>query len=162
MTGKARDIPGVIVFPPLVPLAVLVAGVPLDWLFPFALLNQLPLAPRLVVGAGLFVAGLALAIAGDRAFKGVGTNVNPMRPSLALASRGIFAHIRNPMYAGMGLGLFGIVLAFALEWTFVLTIVGLCVLHYGVVLREERYLERKFGEDYRRYKASVPRYGWKL
>jgi protein-S-isoprenylcysteine O-methyltransferase Ste14 len=36
------------------------------------------------------------------------------------------------------------------------------VLHYGVVLREERYLERKFGDDYRRYKASVPRYGWKF
>jgi protein-S-isoprenylcysteine O-methyltransferase Ste14 len=36
------------------------------------------------------------------------------------------------------------------------------VLHYGVVLREERYLERKFGEDYRRFKAEMPRYGWRL
>jgi protein-S-isoprenylcysteine O-methyltransferase Ste14 len=36
------------------------------------------------------------------------------------------------------------------------------VLHFGVVLREERYLEQKFGDDYRRYKKSVPRYGWKL
>ena len=36
------------------------------------------------------------------------------------------------------------------------------VLHYGVVLREERYLEAKFGAPYLAYKQSVPRYGWKL
>jgi protein-S-isoprenylcysteine O-methyltransferase Ste14 len=39
---------------------------------------------------------------------------------------------------------------------------ALIILHYGVVLREERYLERKFGEAYRLHKASVPRYGWRF
>ena len=36
------------------------------------------------------------------------------------------------------------------------------VMHRGVVLREERYLETKFGDDYRAYKQQVPRYGWPL
>ena len=31
------------------------------------------------------------------------------------------------------------------------------MLHFGVVLREERYLERKFGDDYRAYKANACR-----
>jgi len=162
MPDNSKDVPGVLIFPPLVPLAVLVVGTLLDWLLPFQLLNRIPFGVRIVPGAVLFAIGLALVIAGDRAFKRVGTNVNPMQPSTALAEHGVFAHLRNPMYTGAGFGLFGVVLGFALEWTFVLTIAGLLVLHFGVVLREERYLERKFGENYRRYKKRVPRYGWKL
>ena len=38
---------------------------------------------------------------------------------------------------------------------------GDCVLHYGAVLREESYLEGRFGDAYRSYKAAVPRYGWR-
>jgi protein-S-isoprenylcysteine O-methyltransferase Ste14 len=37
---------------------------------------------------------------------------------------------------------------------------GAMLIHFGVVKREERYLEAKFGDAYRRYKAAVPRYGW--
>jgi protein-S-isoprenylcysteine O-methyltransferase Ste14 len=162
MPDNAKDVPGVLIFPPLVPLAVLVVGGLLDWLLPVQLLNQIPLVVRVVPGVTLFAIGLVLAISGERAFKRVGTNVNPLRPALALAEEGIYNRLRNPMYTGMGFGLVGIVLVFGLEWTFVLTLVGLCVLHFGVVLREERYLEQKFGDDYRRYKKSVPRYGWKL
>jgi len=66
------------------------------------------------------------------------------------------------MYVGGVVALLGIALIFGLDWAALLLIAASLVLHFGVVLREERYLERKFGEDYRRYKASVPRYGWKL
>jgi protein-S-isoprenylcysteine O-methyltransferase Ste14 len=114
------------------------------------------------VGGILFVFGLSVMIGGRRTFVRAGTNVNPRQPSLKIVSQGIYSHLRNPMYVGGMIGLLGIVLAFGLEWTFVLLVIGSLVLHFGVVLREERYLERKFGEDYRRYKASVPRYGWKF
>ena len=157
-----KDVPGVLVFPPLIPLAVLVVGILLDWLLPIGLLNPIPLAVRIVVGGALFLLGLVSGIVGNLTFDRIGTNVNPMRPALKLAEEGIFAHLRNPMYVGMALAVLGVVIGFALEWTFFALIVGALVMHFGVVLREERYLERKFGDDYRRYKSSVPRYGWKV
>jgi protein-S-isoprenylcysteine O-methyltransferase Ste14 len=48
------------------------------------------------------------------------------------------------------------------DWIVLLMVPALLLLHYGVVKREELYLEQKFGQTYRRYKDAVPRYGWKL
>ena len=121
----------------------------------------MPLALRVVLGPILLAAGIVLAIAGERAFKRIGTNVNPFQPSLTLASQGIYAHLRNPMYIGMLAAVLGIVLLFGLDWTLLFALAGALVMHFGVVRREERYLERKFGESYRNYKARVPRYGWR-
>jgi protein-S-isoprenylcysteine O-methyltransferase Ste14 len=157
-----KDVAGVIVFPPLIPLTVVVVGVLLDWLIPLSFLAPIPFAIRVVAGPVLLALGIASALTGSHAFKRIGTNVNPMQPALALAGQGIFARLRNPMYVGMGLAVLGIVIAFALEWTLFALVAGALVMHFGVVKREERYLERKFGDDYRRYKKSVPRYGWKF
>jgi protein-S-isoprenylcysteine O-methyltransferase Ste14 len=162
MPDNEKDVPGVIVFPPLIPLTVLVVGAFLDWRFPLAIISYLPLGLRILLGVALFATGIGMARAAERAMKRVGTNVNPFRPALAIAQESIFRRVRNPMYVGMGLALLGIIVGFGLEWTFVLFVVSFVVLHYGVVLREERYLERKFGDSYRAYKASVPRYGLKL
>jgi protein-S-isoprenylcysteine O-methyltransferase Ste14 len=63
------------------------------------------------------------------------------------------------MYAGLMVMVGGFGIAFASDWTLVLLVPMALVLRNGVVLREERYLEAKFGEDYRRYKASVRRWG---
>jgi len=69
--------------------------------------------------------------------------------------------MRNPMYVGLTLLLAGLAIALASDWTLVLLVPAALVLHFGVVKREERYLEAKFGEAYRVYKGNVPRYGWR-
>ena len=112
-----KDVPGVLVFPPLIPLAVLIVGVFLDWLVPL----ELPRADsncRANSGrTGPLVIGAASGIVGDNTFQRIGTNTNPMQPVLKLAEEGIFAHLRNPMYVGGVVALLGIVLIFELEWT---------------------------------------------
>ena len=63
------------------------------------------------------------------------------------------------MYAGLLVVAGGIGIAFVSDWTLVMVVPLALILHYGVVVREERYLEAKFGEPYRQYKARVPRWG---
>jgi protein-S-isoprenylcysteine O-methyltransferase Ste14 len=52
----------------------------------------------------------------------------------------------------------GIALIFDLDWVLLLIVPSSVFLHFAVVRREERYLEQKFGDAYRRYKTRVPRY----
>jgi protein-S-isoprenylcysteine O-methyltransferase Ste14 len=157
---ETRDVPGVIAPPPLIALAVVVLGLLLDWLLPADVLRLLLTVPvRIVGGVLLMGAGCALAIPARRTFQSAGTEVKPWKPSTVLVTEGIFAWVRNPMYVGATLLLAGLAIALASDWMMVLTIAAALILHFGVVKREERYLEAKFGDTYRAYKARVPRYG---
>jgi protein-S-isoprenylcysteine O-methyltransferase Ste14 len=114
----------------------------------------------LIVGAILIAAGIAIAVIARQSFVRAGTSVEPWKPSLTLVTSGIFAWMRNPMYVGAMLLLAGLAVALASDWTLVLLVPAALVLHFGVVRREERYLEAKFGATYRDYVSRVPRYGW--
>jgi protein-S-isoprenylcysteine O-methyltransferase Ste14 len=129
---------------------------------PLGLLAHVLFVGRIVVGALAFVVGIGLVIGADRIFRRIGTNVRPSQPTLALATSGMFTWSRNPMYVGGGLALLGVAIGFALDWVLLLLVVSLPLVHYGIILREDRYLERKFGDEYRRYKTKVPRYWWRF
>jgi tellurite resistance protein TehA-like permease len=55
MTDASRDTPNVIIFPPLIPISVLVVGVVLNLFMPLGLLGQVLFLGRIVVGAIAFV-----------------------------------------------------------------------------------------------------------
>ncbi len=158
---ETRDTAGVIAPPPLIALATVLVGVALDWLLPAYVLGLLlSLAERIAIGVILMAAGASLAIPAMRGFRSAGTHVEPWKPSTTLVTDGIFAWLRNPMYVGLGLVVAAIGIGLASDWTLVMLLPAAIVLHVGVVKREERYLAAKFGEPYRRYMATVPRYGW--
>ena len=157
------DSPGVIAPPPLIALATLLLGLALDWLTQtFVLRVLLTFYERIALGTLLVIAGGGLVIAGAGIFRALGTNIPPWKPSLKLATTGIYAWLRNPMYVSLGLITAGLGIAFASDWTLVLLVPAGILLHRHVVLREEKYLEVKFGDSYRQYKERVPRYGWPL
>ncbi|MGB9043044.1 MAG: isoprenylcysteine carboxylmethyltransferase family protein [Pseudolabrys sp.] len=162
MAEETRDTPGVIVFPPLILLAVLVLGLLLDYLVPLNVIDALPRVLRLVVGLLLFLFGASFPVRVRRAFEAAGTNIRPDQPTNAIVTTGLFAHARNPVYLGGLIAILGLALMLGSDWMVILIAPAVLVLHYGVVLREERYLEAKFGATYLAYKQSVPRYGWKL
>ena len=158
---EQTDTAGVIAPPPLMALAAIVLGVLLDRLAPaYVLTVLLSLTARIAIGVVLMAAGCALGISAMRAFTRAGTYVEPWKPSTALVTDDVFRWLRNPMYVGVVLLLAGFAVMIASDWTLVMTVVFAAVVHLGVVKREERYLNAKFGETYRNYCEQVPRYGW--
>ena len=157
---EVRDNAGVIAPPPLIALAAVLLGLALDWLLPaYVLTVLLSFWERVVIAVILIGAGAALAIPALRGFRSAGTHVEPWKASTVLVTGGVFGRLRNPMYVGLTLLLAGLSIFLASDWMLVMTIVFMPVIHFGMVKREERYLEAKFGDAYRSYKASVPRYG---
>lgn len=147
-----------VIFPPVIPYSTLAIACTLQWLEPLGVLVQLGQAMRIVAGTTIFAVGMAIMAAGHRAMSRHGTAVNPLRPTTALVTDGVFGYTRNPLYVGVSIALCGIALIAALDWVLVLLVPACVLLHFTVVMREERYLEHKFGEAYRRYKERVPRY----
>jgi protein-S-isoprenylcysteine O-methyltransferase Ste14 len=149
------DHPGVVIFPPLLFVICVACGLIAHFACPYRLgfgwwLRGLGVASAL--------AAIAFALWAQRTMKAAGTNIHPGLPALAIVERGPFAISRNPLYLSL-IALFTMIgVALASPAFLVLGVPLVFVLHFGVVLREERYLDAKFGRTYRDYKARVRRW----
>jgi protein-S-isoprenylcysteine O-methyltransferase Ste14 len=151
---QRRETAGVIAPPPVIYLGFLGLGLALEGLLPGV---ELPGWTQWL-GAVVIVAGVALMISFELAFKRAGTDANPYSPSSALATDGPYRFSRNPGYLGMAITYIGITLAAAAPWSLVMLLPAALVIQYGVITREERYLERLFGEQYLSYKQTTRRW----
>jgi protein-S-isoprenylcysteine O-methyltransferase Ste14 len=159
LQADRTDHPDVVCAGPWIVLAALGFGYILDQFFWIGMVGSVPRAMRVAILLPPLVLGIVYIWRAHVTFRRVGTAFEPWKPSTALASNGIYTHTRNPMYQGMIL--MGVAGAIALrsDWSFFMLMGAIFLIHHGVVLREEQYLEQKFGEKYRAYKAKVPRYG---
>lgn len=149
---------GVIARPPLLLLAALLLGFASDRLLPWPFALPGPDLVYWTSGGSMILVGLALGAAGIRNFSRAGTPVPTNQPTRAMVTIGIHGWTRNPIYLGMFLIYGGIGIAARSPWTLILMVPLAITIRYGVVAREERYLETKFGATYRAYKASVRRW----
>jgi protein-S-isoprenylcysteine O-methyltransferase Ste14 len=153
--SELADRPGVVALPPLIYLVTIVLAFVLALVIPLELHVSAPV--RWVAGF-LVVAGIWVSILGRGAFERAGTNVNPMQPSTRLVLAGPYRVTRNPMYVGMAFACVALAVATINGWLLVLLLPTWAVMHWGVILREERYLTRKFGSEYEEYRRRVRRY----
>ena len=150
------DTAQVIIRPPLAWALAVIVGLALDWLLP---LPFLPAGlPAAFLGAMVFVLALALFAWAIITITRAGSSVPTNRPTTTIVDSGPFRFTRNPIYTGMFLGLIGLAIAFDNLWLLVTLVPFVLVIRYGVVAREEDYLERKFGDIYRGYRSRVRRW----
>jgi protein-S-isoprenylcysteine O-methyltransferase Ste14 len=155
-SDENADNPGVIAFPPLILLMSAVASSLVHFFF-----IRLPImspGAALVCGIVLVILAPTIALSALVTMKKAGTNVNPAKPALTIVRGGPYRFTRNPMY--LALCLLQVALGFFLnDWITLLFAVPLAlIMHYGVILREERYLIAKFGEPYLALKRDVRRW----
>jgi protein-S-isoprenylcysteine O-methyltransferase Ste14 len=150
------DTAQVMIRPPVAWGLAVIAGFALNWLAP---LPFLPAGlPEGWLGAMVFALALALFAWAIGTMTRAGSNVPTNRPTTTIVEQGPYRFTRNPIYLGMFLGLIGLTIAFDNLWLLIMLAPLALVIRYGVVAREEAYLERKFGDVYRGYRSRVRRW----
>ncbi len=152
---SSPDHAGVRFPPPLLYVAGLGLGFLLQALWPLPAWSQ-------TVGALLALPCLALCVAlcgwAIALFRRFRTSLVPIVPAATLVTRGPYRVTRNPMYVGLAFLYAGAALYFRLSWGLLLLPFVLIAVYLWVIVREERYLERRFGEAYTHYKMQVRRW----
>ena len=153
--AEAKDRAGAITLPPLIYVVILVAGVYWRELIPLTLGS---LRLRVTVGATLLTAGISLLVWAMRTMTRARTTFNPWLPSTTIVSWGPFRFTRNPIYLGDLIIYIGLSIMFDSVLALFLIPLVVAIVTFGVIRREEAYLSRKFGEEYREYARRVRRW----
>jgi protein-S-isoprenylcysteine O-methyltransferase Ste14 len=148
------DTAGVIAPPPLIYLGALGIGFGLNAAIGT---GSVPRGAR-AVGAVSLLAGPALMGSFLSAFRRARTPVDPYTPTQAIVTDGPYRLTRNPAYLGMSLTYAGIAMVSNAPWALIPLPVAMAIVDRGVIAREERYLERRFGAAYVEYKRRVRRW----
>ncbi|MBM3487036.1 MAG: isoprenylcysteine carboxylmethyltransferase family protein [Alphaproteobacteria bacterium] len=149
--SQAEGEPRVIARPPILHAAFLIAGLGIGALAPMPLG---PAAARWPVAAALAAFAIAVMRLAMRRFAASGVAVKCDRAVPTLVTDGIYRWSRNPMYIALAVLYAAVAIAADSGAALLLGVPLLAVMEFGVIRREERYLEARFGERYRDYRAS--------
>lgn len=157
MENNENNAAAVRIAPPLVYLGGVIAGVLLN---AFAVPLGLGIGPqaRIAATAAAALLGLVFMYGAIGLFRRTGQDPKPWEPTPEIITTGVYRFSRNPMYVGMGLVQVAIGVGLANWWVIILLPVVLAIVYATAIRHEETYLERKFGDEYTRYKASVRRW----
>ena len=156
MMGERDDASNAVIHPPIAWALAIVAGLGGGWLYPLRFVP--PTIPRIGVGGSLFIIAFLLAVWAIVTIRRAGTQIRIDKPTTMIVTDGPFGFTRNPIYLGMLLGQAGLAVAFDNVWLLVAWAPLYLVFRYGVISREEAYLDRKFAAAYRAYKLRVRRW----
>ena len=152
---STNDNPDVIAPPPIIFLGFLLLGYILNRFYPIPMLTR---ELSTIISAIFFAyAALTAGLAFYHMIK-AGTNIDVRKPATTIVTTSVYSYTRNPMYLSMVILLVGFALLFNALWIALVIPFFVFVIQKGVIEREEKYLENKFGDEYLRYKHRVRRW----
>jgi protein-S-isoprenylcysteine O-methyltransferase Ste14 len=150
-----QDKAGVLIFPPLLYLLALATGILISYFFPHHFID---FSVALPIGIIITVLGITSLILAASLFRKNKNPVNPSGSTQLIIGSGIYKYTRNPMYLGLTFIFIGISTITNAWFSFILLFPLLIVCQKGIIEREERYLTRKFGNEYLDYQSKVRRW----
>lgn len=152
---NGTDRPGVAFHPPFLIVGLLVAGWTLRQAQPLPFLPaELPRPVGGVLAGTSFLLFSWAALTMLRA----GTNIPTHLPAKTLVRSGPYRFSRNPIYLSLAIGFAALGAWLNTAWYLLMDLLFVGLMNAGVILREERYLARKFGARYDRYRSEVRRW----
>jgi protein-S-isoprenylcysteine O-methyltransferase Ste14 len=155
MTSPYDDHPRVIAPPPLIVLVFIAAGTAAGLIYKLPFIEG---GARYITGAALVVLSVIITSSALFKMKRAGTNVDARKPVTTIVTGGIYSFTRNPMYVSLVIFLAAVSILLNNLWIMILIPLFIAVMRRGVIEREERYLEEKFGAQYTEYKSRVRRW----
>jgi len=140
---------------PVIFIAPLVAGLALHFVSP---IRFLPTGwVQFAIGAPIFIPVALLWVQAARALRAKADSYL-FKYTTAVVTHGPYRFSRNPLYLSSALAYIAIAVLVNTLWVLVLTPLFVLLTTVGVIVREERFLERKFDDAYRNYKSKVRRW----
>jgi len=141
--------------PPILALLLLLLTYGIDFIFPEIIIVPNPFN---LIGIFVLVAGFYIPIISLKLFKSKKTTHNPFGKPDHLVTEGIYKKSRNPMYLGVTLILLGTAIYYGSLAIFIAPIAFFLIINFIYIPREEKILEKLFGNVYLDYKKRVRRW----
>ena len=157
MMEKKADNPGIYIPPPLLYIVTFFAAILLQKILP---LNKefFHSTASKIIGSVIILIGLFFNFPALRQFIKTKNTLVTVKPANSLQTAGIYSASRNPMYVSLLLFYTGLAFIVGNWWTLILLPVLFLIVQEYVIKREEKYLDRTFGQQYSDYKTKVRRW----
>ncbi|MBC8196401.1 MAG: isoprenylcysteine carboxylmethyltransferase family protein [Candidatus Marinimicrobia bacterium] len=141
--------------PPIVQLIWIIIGFTIQNYKPISLgFNQM----AQYLGLLIIGIGISLLLHIHQKFKNAKTNIKPRKPTTNIITTGIYAYSRNPIYLAFNFFSIGLGVFYDNIWVLISIFPSMTFIYFIAIKKEEKYLEKIFGNEYIEYKKSVRRW----